>query len=63
MKFAVTQTLRRHQRENLLAGRHISTDLDIALGDPAILQRLHDRIGKIEQGLVEPGFRLDSTAP
>ncbi len=50
--------LRRDQRENLLPGRHVGADLDIALGDPAILRGRDDRIGQIEQSLIEPGFRL-----
>ena len=47
-----------HQREDLLAGGQIIADLDIALGDPAILRRLDRRPRQVEVGLIQPRLRL-----
>ena len=58
LKFAVTQSSRRDDREELLAGRHVVAGFDIALGDPAVLRRRDNGPGQIEIGLIEPGLRL-----
>src|SRR5580704_10661976 len=50
--------LRRDDRKNLLARGHVIAHFDIALGDPAVLGRGHDRPGEIQQRLIEPGLGL-----
>ena len=59
LKLAVTQTVRRDDREDRLPGLHVVALLDVALGDPAVLRRSDLGPGQVELRLVElrPGLR------
>ena len=58
MKLAVTQTSGETIEKICWPGAHVIADLDIALGDPAVLRRPDDGPFEVEIGLIQLRLRL-----